>query len=265
MARSPDDRYQDAMAMQHALLAVAEALVDATLLQTLSDAPPSFQSAGSAPRVSSDRLRTLEFAIDAEPIAARPHAAALLTSTVDIPLHESEDEQFEVTLRPPRRRRNAALSALVLCGAAAAAFALWQRDAPDASALDVAAHAQAEPMAQVKQPAVAPSSTIMIQLRSVPANAAVSVDGMPAAGAVLELPRDQRNRVIKVAAPGKAPWQVVHHASSDASYDVWLVDTDPPSPRASTASTHQARRNAAAVVRRKTPKQPPSALRKLDF
>jgi serine/threonine-protein kinase len=264
MARSPDDRYQDAMQMQQALLAVADALVDATLLQALSDAPPSFERGSTAPRVSSDRLRTLEFAIDAEPIADARSETALLTPTVDIPVHASEDEQLDVTLPPPRRRRNAAFSALMLCGAAAAAFALWQRDAPDASALDVAAHAHA--IAPVKQPAApAPSPTITIQLRSVPVDAAVSVDGMPAAGAVIELEREQRNRVIKVAAPGKAPWQVVHHASSDASYEVWLVDNDPPTRRASTASTQSARRNAGAVARRKTPRQPPSALRKLDF
>ena len=261
MARSPDDRYQDAMEMQRALLMVAEELVDARLIQALSDAPPALDGGALAARVSSDRLRTLEFSIEGD-LAQTP--ARTLAETTTLPATD-DDGQLAVTLRPARRLRNTGLAALVLCAAAAAALALWQRGALSTSALDASARAQPAPLTSMAQPtAGAPSSTITIQLRNVPQNAAVSVDGMPAAGATLELPRDQSNRVIKVAAPGKAPWQVVHHASNDANYDVWLVDTEPPRAREASA-TQSVRRSTAHATRRKAPKKPPSALRKLDF
>jgi hypothetical protein len=71
--------------------------------------------------------------------------------------------------------------------------------------------------------------------------------------------------VIKVTAAGKAPWQVVHHASSDASYDVWLVDTEAPTVRARADSARPPRRSGASTTRRKQAKKPPSALHNLDF
>ncbi len=138
-----------------------------------------------------------------------------------------------------------------------------QRGGLHTGALDAAARAQPAPSANAAETAApVPSSTITIQLRNVPENAEVSVDGMPAAGPTLELAREQSNRVIKVAAPGKVPWQVVHHASNDASYDVWLVDIE--RPRARQGAT-QSTRSTAQATRRKAPKKPPSALRKLDF
>jgi hypothetical protein len=118
-------------------------------------------------------------------------------------------------------------------------------------------------VAPARRPAVAVKPTIAVQLRNVPAGSEVTVDGMPAQGNPLELARDGRNRLIKVAAKDKAPWQVVHHASSDASYDVWLAPAQATSPPAAASA---ARRTAAGTApRRKPAKQPPSALRKLDF
>ena len=74
MARSPDDRYQDALEMQQALMTAAEVALGTSVRRTLSDMPPitpgeSSIGAGqplAPPRMSQDRLRTLEFALDLE-------------------------------------------------------------------------------------------------------------------------------------------------------------------------------------------------------
>jgi hypothetical protein len=112
-------------------------------------------------------------------------------------------------------------------------------------------------------PPIEPTSTataIDVELRSLPTGAAISVDGSPAVGPTLRLPRDGRNRVIRVTAQGKAPWQAVHHSSSSASYDVFMVDSEPPPARPPTTATR-----SSTASRSKAHKRPPSALRRLDF
>jgi serine/threonine-protein kinase len=262
MARSPDDRFQDAVEMQNALIAAAEETLDVPIAATLSDSPPSIEAAPVT--VSSDRLRTLEFAIDGEPDAtvgggALPHNLRDVSSTrptLDI-------EPLAIT--GARRARRISAAAIALCAVAAAAWGFWP-SAQEPTDLGSAASASARPAPVVAAPippaAVAAKSTIAVQLRNVPAGSDVTVDGMPAQGNPLQLARDGRNRLIKVAARDKAPWQVVHHASSDASYDVWLAPAQAASPSTAASPT---RRAASAPVRRKTAKRPPSALRKLDF
>jgi hypothetical protein len=104
----------------------------------------------------------------------------------------------------------------------------------------------------------APTGPISIELRGVPDGAQVTVDGIPVAGSTLELARDRRNRVIRVTAPEKAPWQAVHHASSDATYEVMLADA-PKGVRPSPAPASRPRPKATR------PARAPSALRQLDF
>ena len=137
---------------------------------------------------------------------------------------------------------------------------------------DAGSHAAAmAPQAPAPAPltsAVKPSEqtgVLHVQLRNLPKDAVVSIDGVQVADATpIELPRDERNRVIRVVAPGKAPWQAVHHASGDATYEVWLVDSPPPpAPKAAPHRTSTAR--PAAAARPKAHKKPPSALRNLDF
>jgi serine/threonine protein kinase len=251
MARAPDDRFQDAMEMQQALLAATETLAEAPLLKMLSDAPPMFEPSVT-PRVSSDRLRTLEFDLLSE--VAKPTAPE---ATV------AEPAQVQLPARGASRAarvRGAVFALAAFC--TAAGVVLWQRGGqPNAAPAGTARALAAAPVAEPPAPA---RSTITVQLRNVPETASVSVDGIPAAGTTLELPLDRGNRVIKVTAQGKAPWQVVHHASSDASYDVWLADMEPAAVRE--ASTASPRRAAASTsTRRKVHKKPPSALRKLDF
>ena len=62
-----------------------------------------------------------------------------------------------------------------------------------------------------------------MQLNSVPKGARLFVDDIPASSNPIELARDGKNRVIKVTAPGKAPWQAVHHASANATFEVFMV------------------------------------------
>jgi len=114
-------------------------------------------------------------------------------------------------------------------------------------------------------PSATESSIITVSLRNVPKNAVVSIDGQPGSGDTLELPRDGRNRVIRVTSPGMVPWQVVHHASADASFEVALVkdDTQRQAPRARPAT--EPAPSSAASAPKKVHKKPPSALRKLDF
>jgi hypothetical protein len=73
------------------------------------------------------------------------------------------------------------------------------------------------------------------------------------------LPRDGAARVIRVTAPRRTPWQVVHTSTADASYDVWLAEEPVP---AEVERRAPARRTRATT---RTKAKPPSALRDLDF
>jgi serine/threonine-protein kinase len=259
MARSADDRFQDAVEMQRALLAAAEAALDTTLATGLSDSPPAIDSDRATVTLSSDRLRTLEFAIDQEPEADRPVRATPRSPAAHV-LPADAGFQPPPVARAAHDRRGPAIAAFTLSAVAAAALLLW-RGTRDAELVPASARADAAATAQVAAPAPL-KTTIAVDLRNVPEGAEVTVDGVPAPANPVELPRDGRNRVIKVAAAGRTPWQVVHHASSDARYDVWLAPAEAAPARAPTAA---APRRAAPPQRRKAPRAPPSALRELDF
>jgi hypothetical protein len=109
-----------------------------------------------------------------------------------------------------------------------------------------------------------------VQLNNVPKGARLFVDDVPAGSNPIELARDGKNRVIKVTAPGKSAWQAVHHASADATFEVFMVPLE--SGKSGASSSAQASKTGpstrvptVARTAAKTRKKPPSALRNLDF
>jgi tRNA A-37 threonylcarbamoyl transferase component Bud32 len=103
-------------------------------------------------------------------------------------------------------------------------------------------------------------ATITVELRGVPGDASVTVDGEVARQAPLRLPRDGRDRLIRVNAPDRTPWQVAHRASADAVYDVELFPARPAPPKAAQRS-----RPRPAVARQRAAGKPPRAFQQLDF
>jgi hypothetical protein len=204
------------------------------------------------PRASLERVRTLEFAFDDEPVQEHTATPVAVEEPLDLTWASAS---------PRRRGRNLLIAAGVVGSAVAALLwsqrGAWAGTAESAAAASATAPAAAEPASELP-----PSTEVHVQLNNLPAQAIVSVDGIPVGANPLELPRDGRNRVIKVVAPGKAPWQAVHHASGDATYEVWMVDSAEPAPAAVKKSAAVAKSTAA---RPRVHKKPPSALRKLDF
>ena len=253
MSRGPENRYQTAVEMQEALLAAVEGCPDAEINRSLSDLPPPPPAAGLAtPRLSVDRLRTLEFPLDD---SDAPPVAAIVN---DHPSTPPVAPASELPADPFGRKRSRSRGLVALAVAAVGVLVAWQltsgREPPPKASIAAAAPAQ------VKEPEPPPPpplpTHVTVELRGVPQGATVTVDGTPSADNPIELPRDNKNRVIKVAAKGSSPWQVVHHASADAEFDVLLVE-EKRKPRA------RPPRRAAAKKPKRT--KPPSVLRKLDF
>jgi eukaryotic-like serine/threonine-protein kinase len=265
MARLPADRYRDAGEMQQALMQAAQTALG-PLAPSLSDMPPVLNLSHSG-ELRVDRPRTLEFPMDegeglesiqaagaSSPAAyTRPMVSA---ATVALPRPPRIPDE---ALRRPglgRATWTAIAIATVMVGAALIVMlrsnSAWTPPAAPAVAREAPA---AVPVPVEPQPIA-----INVELRGLPRAAEVSVDGAPAVGPTLELPRDGRNRVIRVTAAGKAPWQAVHHSSASASYDVFMVDSDPRPTRS--AATSQ---RTSTASRAKANKRPPSALRRLDF
>jgi hypothetical protein len=271
MARLPADRYRDAADMQQALMQAAQATLG-PLAPSLSDMPPVLNLSHSG-ELRVDRPRTLEFPMDESDAVASavPSSAPSDSPTRVIPPSAlpSASAAPAALPRPPRipdealRRHGlgratwTAIAIATLTTAAALIVMLRSNSAWDP------ADARGLPRdATATIPVVEPQPiAIQVELRGLPQGATISVDGARALGPTLELPRDGRNRVIRVTAEGKAPWQAVHHSSASASYDVFMVDSESPPPaRSATTAT---RTNTAS--RTKAHKRPPSALRRLDF
>ncbi len=280
MARSVDDRFADAAAMQQALLAAADDSLAQRPRATLSQAPraravtptpaasPAPAQSSNVPRTSLERLRTLEFVVDpgSEVLPARPPPPLSVPAPAGVPLAVPAAVP---SAAPPPRRTRLPLALLIAFGLAAGAALLLFRGPGNKATGSLSGRGA---MLQAAAPAASPPgaaavqapSTITVSLRNVPGNAQVFVDDQPVQGSVLRLARDGRNRVIKVTAPGMVPWQAVHHASADASYEVALVKPAPTPAAPRAASTAAATRHTPAT-RPKVHKKPPSALRRLDF
>ena len=265
MARLPADRFRDAAEMQQALMQAAQGTLG-PLAPSLSDMPPVLNLSHSG-ELRVERPRTLEFPMeDGEAVAS----VAPSDSPTRVITPAPSISAAPVALpRPPRipdealRRHGlgratwAAIAIAALTTAAALIVMLRSNDAwppADARALP------SEVTAAIAVPPAPKPSAIDVELRGLPQGSAISVDGAPAVGPTLELPRDGRNRVIRVTAQGKAPWQAVHHSSASASYDVFMVDSEPPRARPAASATR-----TSTATRAKPHKRPPSALRRLDF
>jgi serine/threonine-protein kinase len=273
MQRDPDQRYQDALSMREALHAALGRGDPTARTEVLSDLPPAPPPAGAtdaAVRVSQNRLRTLEFPLldeQGESMELDLHGDA---PDVGIAPHDPDDLDVDMAAYRSRRRWPLLAGAGLVLAVAVGAWAV-SSDGGDGAAGPSASAAQpprtptTEPKPEAEaEPAPAPEAEpeptiITVTLEDVPEGARVEIDGTPTEGDVLELPRDGRNRVIKVLADGKAPWQVVHHASANATYEVMLVDAPKPAPR------RKARRPQRTTPRPRTKKKPPAVLRKLDF
>jgi serine/threonine-protein kinase len=262
MARQPEDRFSDALAMQHALLLAAQSL-DGSSTLALTDPPPGVSASIESPRlsVSQDRLRTLEFPIG-QPAAAQPMVSAPAASSVD-----------DLDFRPRARGARTLVIGTLALGIATGAAGLLLTRGPEARVSGSSAGARAALGATVTaspplpgaNPVAEQSATITVSLLNVPKTALVFVDGKAAEGATLELPRDGRNRVIKVTAPGKIPWQAVHHASADASFDVELVERESTASASRGSKPLETGRASSTSQKKAAHKKPPSALRRLDF
>jgi hypothetical protein len=254
MARAPDDRFADAAEMQEALLTAAEGSV--ALHPRRSDMPSAIAPirSGISPRIESPRMPTFEFSLTDD-----------LPSDERLPLPPALPNMDNLlpTQRPLARfAMPVAAIAVALVG-----MLSWFLTRPNAAQTSVAG-ATAGGVERLAQPAkLSPpedKTAIRVSLRNVPVGSLITVDGESVEGDEIELPRDGRNRVLRVTAPGKAPWQTVHHATSDATYEVWLVDGENGSPVAPRLAAPQAAR-ATVNAPRKPRKKPPSALRRLDF
>ncbi|MGD8859862.1 MAG: protein kinase [Myxococcales bacterium] len=71
-----------------------------------------------------------------------------------------------------------------------------------------------------------PPESVHVELRGVPEDAQVLVNGKPAGGTSLELPNDGHARLIEVQAPGHKPWKVMHPAGNDGDYEVRLPEDE---------------------------------------
>jgi len=273
MAREREARYADASEMQHALhVASAEVFPNMERI-TMSELPPSMaERPGTLPRVSLERLRTLEF-----PLEVTGSDALEAVSAGDRAPIDSIDVHIASTPAPrPSSKRRWLAGAGVLAVAGALAAAVWrQPPAPRDDGVRVIALESERVASAAAQPPPAPlPTTAIVDLRALPDTAQVEVDGVRVPGPRLELPRDERAHTIRVTSTGMAPWQVTHVAAADGAYDVVLIpikELQPVAPVAGARPTTQAatRRKPAAAKRPTATgdgqQKPPSALRQLDF
>jgi len=270
MSRAPGARYADATQMQHALLEAAESVIAGSALRrSISDMPPAMTNSAArpvAPSPAPSPLRPAAPAPAGQPKAAavRPVGTEMPLDAVDVPgLELAVDPEMargitlDIEVEPARgafRTRDWMFALAVLVAATGAwAIGLFDASEPDPVVMPapVAAPVPVAPPPVVEAPKPEVSS---VRLRNVPPDGAVTVDEQPVSGDSLELPKDGKPRVIRVTAPNKVAWQVVHPSTEPAVYDVWL------------ANKPAARAPREPITRPKPkPKTAPNALRQLDF
>jgi serine/threonine-protein kinase len=268
MSREREARFTDAVEMQRALLNAAQEAFPNFQRLTLSELPaaPHEPVSGTLPRVSLERLRTLEFPLDTPNDAASALARPTANSPPPAPNRSSA---------PPGAHRDRAnararwLMPLVASLTTAALAGGWLALRPSSGTDD---DVRVTPIAVAVAPEPEPPKTSTVLLRQVPQGARIELDGVEVQGPSIELPRDARARQIRVITEGAEPWQVTHLASSDGTYDVVLRRATQVSASAMGTSGSRAKgtpgrkRPATPAVKKPAPTaQPPSALRQLDF
>jgi serine/threonine protein kinase len=277
MAREREARFADAAQMQQALHDALDEVFPNMPRITLSEQPPAREgSSGTLPRISLERLRTLEF-----PLEATGNDAPLgaVRSSHVTPDNASVSIDVEVPSEPPPRSSRWLKPAVVAAAVALVVGAFYTRtSAPPDDGVRVTQLAS-EREAQVAAARPPLPTTTTVELRSLPESAQVELDGVKVSGPRLQLPRDARSHAIRVTAAGMAPWQVTHVASTDGAYDVVLIPIAPEateldtkavvgtrSPAAQPAGSSTRRKHSPA---RRAPvdaqQKPPSALKQLDF
>ena len=278
MAREREARFASADEMQQALHdAAAEAFPDLPRA-SLSELPPSLNDAvsGTLPRISLERLRTLEFPLEVsgghsfEAIrAARATPQIADSDAIDVAVPSLS---AELGVGKPRWVKPLVAA---LAAAASAAFLLMRAPSapPDDGVRVTPLRGEHDVAAGARTPL---STSTTVELRALPNTALVEVDNVRVPGPKITLPRDERSHAIRVTAAGMAPWQVTHVATGDGAYDVVLIPLETPEPLDAKALVGARALQAGATVRRKphaparrsmddAQQKPPSALRKLDF
>jgi hypothetical protein len=117
---------------------------------------------------------------------------------------------------------------------------------------------RASPAPPASAPAAAAQSpaTIQLQLRGLPADAFVTLDGEPSS-ATLTLPKSSLPHSVAVTAPGKIAWRMNYVPSADEVLDVKLRDEPAPQPPAAAPKR--------TVNRKRHKAKAPGALRIPDF
>jgi serine/threonine-protein kinase len=250
MARKPEDRFGSALEMRAALLAALD----------LGASPSDMPLLGKKEKTQRDPARA------AAPIAVAPKPLADDVAGAAVALASPAPAPDQDVAPLARRGRPWAWLAAAI---AMAGVVLWlsQRSTTNdagASPREPKTEVAPPPAPPVAAPAPVPPpppSTVAVELRGVPAGARVTVDGEVSLQAPLRLPRDGSNRLIRVSAKGKTPWQVVHRASADGAYEVVL----PPVQATSGAATAPPRARKHAAAHSSAELEPPQALRRLDF
>jgi serine/threonine protein kinase len=273
MSREREARFADAAEMQLALHTAVAMTVPNMERITLSELPPALNDAvsGTLPRISLERLRSLEFPLE----VSGGDALEAVRASASVAENAPDDDRAvaPALVRKPRWIK----PAIGVAVAAVCVVALsMQSEAPRDDGVRVTPLAgEREPIAAVFVPK---SKTTTVELRAVPESALVEVDGVKVPGPLVELPRDERSHAIRVTATGMAPWQVTHVASADGAYDVVLIPVEPasaPEPKAAAGARSPAPQQTATGSRRKhsqprrssseSSQKPPSALKQLDF
>jgi serine/threonine protein kinase len=278
MARIPGDRYPDATAMQEALVAAGQTMPMHSLPQ-LSDLPPqprrrlspvpSYARTTRRPGSPPPRTAAVQFGRPTAEIIAdasqREPAPVHSTDTEEQPgtgpdeqrLDEQEEDRtldsvHDNALARWRRRWSTRWSRPLMAAAtllAVGGLLLWLAPAPR----------PLPPMRAVvlrspSRPA-APSG-VTLELRGLPADATVTLDG-DSASPTLHLPRDARAHSVAVVAPGKLPWHISYVANADQQLDVSLQDE--------VVAPAQSGKPRRVIAHNKPPRKAQGALREPDF
>ncbi|HEX4351731.1 MAG TPA: serine/threonine-protein kinase [Polyangiales bacterium] len=258
MSVQASDRFPDATAMQEALLEAAAQALGARAARALSDLPP--QRPDSL-RVLPSHLRTTRRPPSPMPRARSAAAAAPNNEPLSLPANDApslnpNDPSLQITrpksplprtraidtsapptestsipnVPPPSAAWHTRLLQLLATAALLAVGGLLLWLAPSPPPPEPAPRAIARP-AHPAAPIAPAAPMVRLQLRGLPDDATVTLDGEPASGD-LSLPRDARAHALVVTAPNKTPWHVSYVANADQNLDVELEPSAPPPPSA---------------------------------
>jgi serine/threonine-protein kinase len=246
MARARDDRFPTAAAMQDALHEAASKASLEIASKSLSDMPPlEIPSEGHAGLETPSERATLQTPTLTNP-SARPTSDAF---AVIPPVTQTLGHHRTTTLRlAPRFHRwlwPLAAAAVVGYGAN---FLVQARNKDEG----------ANAIASAAEPAAAAVETSTIELRGIPSDAIIRLDGR-ASSARMSLPRAASQHVLDVSLEGKQTYRTVVTAERDQVIDVALQEVPKPTAAPGAKTKPRAKRSLAK------PAKSGGALRNPDF